>query len=29
MLACDPRRLLLDDHNEVGHGTIPNRYGVC
>jgi hypothetical protein len=29
MLACDPGRLLLDDHNEVGHGTIPNRYGVC
>jgi hypothetical protein len=29
MLACDPERLLLDDYNEVGHGTIPNSYGVC
>jgi hypothetical protein len=29
MLACDPGRLLFDDHNELGHGTIPNRYGVC
>ena len=29
MLVCDPGRLLLDDQNEVGHGTIPNRYGMC
>jgi hypothetical protein len=29
MLVCDPRRLLLDHHNEVRHATIPNRYGVC